>query len=237
MEILDYHSGDKMAFPPRYSWLGTRRVAGSVTVHYRANLAFKSLWPRTATACSILAFTCAVAMGQNSAQSEAVKLKKDFVSKVFHYGPGCQDEHSYYLGPYTLNGLTCQLVGGPDHGCRGVVEFADVKFNFDPDPGDPLTPADKRNGIEWKGWLKMDYSSRMRPFFRGDWQSWLKWQDKRYPEEYKIEYLEKANGGWRAQLGDDFIAKVELHGIVTPLTVEEFAKPPFKSCAEVFSGR
>ena len=130
-------------------------------------------------------------MGQNSAQSEAVKLKKDFVSKVFHYGPGCQDEHSYYLGPYTLNGLTCQLVGGPDHGCRGVVEFADVKFDFDPDPGDPLTPADKRNGIEWKGWLKMRYSSsRMRPFFRGDWQSWLKWQDKRYPEAVSYTHLD-----------------------------------------------
>jgi hypothetical protein len=186
---------------------------GFIILHMPLMLQPISLSRYAATACGLLALA-SMATGQNVAvtDDEVKTQARQILDKAFtncenadYFGaPG-----RYFFGLMSAPVLACSMGNVFQNGtpppqakqCQIVIEYKDATFLWDK----TLSPADLLNGMQWNGFIKMNYAaSRGRHLADGDWSLWGDWLDKPNSSSYLFRFWKK-KGVWSEEVGPDLV--------------------------------
>lgn len=162
-------------------------------------------------------------------------VAKQFVQMTF---TGCPGRDSVFWETYgdPSSPFQCPRTDDffhqPTRTCHVVVEYKDMHFAM---KEEPLSAADKANGIQWKGFLTDSWTiSRIRWIANNSWGPWGPWADTGNGRPNDMVQFIKTNGQWSVgvTVGGQLMTALPI-GFNNDIMV----KPPRKvpSCADAMN--
>lgn len=178
-----------------------------------------------------LAFAQAAPSADNGSL-DALKLQpefaKEFIEKTFVACSG-HDSVFWELPGAVTNPFGCprtDFFEKPTTSCRQVIEYQHMQFST---RAEPLSAADKANGIEWRGYLTASWPiSRARGIANNTWEVWGQWGDNASATPADFVQLIKQHGTWSVGAVGAGILKIPI-----PYSLIEQTKLP--SCTDLMS--
>jgi len=162
-------------------------------------------------------------------------VAKQFVGMVF---AGCPDRSSVFWETYgdPESPIQCPRTDPffqqPTRTCRVVVEYKDMHFAT---REEPLSPADRANGVQWKGFLTDNWTiSRLRWISNNSWGPWSQWSDTGNGRANDMVEFIKTNGQWSVgvTIGGGLMQALPI-GFNNDIRVKPQRKVP--SCADAMN--